>query len=70
MQAEDSFILEASPKAYECDIASEANHVQIEIAKHFSSTTGVTKHPQWVKLQSFTYRKGSLLLLTRRYYNF
>ena len=70
MQEENSFIYpspQASPKAYESEITSEAHHVQIELLKQFSSTARITKHPQWIKLQSFVYRKGSIMLLNYEY---
>ena len=56
--------IEASPKSYECDMEAEEPHIIDELSRLFPrGNTTHTKHPDWVKVQSFVYKKGTFVLL-------
>ena len=69
MQVERTLLhthIEASPKSYEFELQTEQDHIIEEISRIFHLTVGVkysTEHPEWVKLQSFVYKKGVFVLL-------
>ena len=59
--------VEISTKSNDTEVECEADYIVDEISRLFPSanrTESRTKHPTWVKLQSFVYKKGVFLLLT------